>query len=133
MRIVLKDESGNDVEIDEGESCTIIGTFYDLDDPQAVLGASSIATLKCWHTTTDGTVINSREDQDIKNTNGGSVDADGNFGLKLDPTDNAIIGSGAIGTLEEHRTLVQWTWEDDDGDTRTGRVEYVTHVRRVAA
>ena len=78
------------------------------------------------------TVINSREDSDVKDTGGGYVAADGTLTLKLFPADMAFVGSGGAGSKELHVVRLLWTWDDSDGDTQTGQEEFLFEVVQIA-
>lgn len=126
------DSDGERVEVDEGESCDIIATFIDLES--ATLDEASLATLTCTLiNAADGTVINTREDQDIKDANNSTVTAGGVLTLRLQPADNAIVDATlTAGDTESHYLTVTWTW-NDGVTTRTGKQEWEILVRKLTA
>lgn len=67
-----------------------------------------------------GAVINSREAQDALNANGVTVSSAGVLAWTLDPADNAVVGEVAVGNVEVHVALFEWTW---DSGAKAGRHE----------
>lgn len=130
-RIQLKDQNNDNLIVQQGESFNFTGTFEDVSATPTQLTSDEIVTLKL--TLFAGTkIINSRNAQDIKNANGGSLTAAGVLTLKLDPTDQTIVdGSLATGATEQHIARIDWTW--NDGSVRTGRTEYVFEVEKLAS
>jgi len=130
-RTELRTSSGDLKSIDAGESCIVTATMTDTTG--ADLSTSSVLTLTATLlNASDGAVINSRNAQDILNTNGGALADDGNgsatLTLSLLPADNPNVGT-AVGSLEEHYLLITWTWQDDDAVTQTGKKEWVLYIR----
>ena len=126
-RLVLLDSDGERVEVEEGESCDVVATFYDTDG--SALAKASIATLTATlQDATTNAAINSRDGQDVLDANGGTVTTAGVLTLKLQPADNTNVGSSK-GEVESHYLLLQWTWVDGAAVTRTGRQEYEIFVR----
>lgn len=85
-----------------------------VDETDAVVPASSLSTLTL--TLFDeaaGTIINSRNAQDVLNTNGVTVSAAGALVWTMDPADNAIVS--AIKGLEAHRAMFAWTYGSKGG------------------
>lgn len=130
MTIELQDSNGQTVEIDEGEDCNITATFE--IDGTAAFEKSEIATLlltlynKC-----DGTVINSRNEEDAKDANGHLLSTEGVLTAKFLVADNIIVGSGiAVGELETHVVRLKWTWSDGVL-TRTGKQELEFNVKKL--
>ena len=124
---ILKNSSSEDVILEEGESANITATFYDLDG--SAIAKANIARLTATlYDLASSTIINSRNAQDIKDTNGGSLTTAGVLTLKLQPADNAIVTVGNR-ELETHRLRLTWTWSD--GDTRTGTQEFEFYVRNM--
>lgn len=76
-----------------------------------------------------GVIINSRDNQDILNTNDGTVDASGNFTWQASPEDNDIIDDTLLdGQLEEHVAL--FTWKYNSG-VSTGRHQLSIFVQQL--
>ena len=132
VRVTLMDSDGERVEVDEGESCDIIATFIDLES--ATLDEASLATITCTLiNAADGAVINSRQDQDIKDANNSTVTAGGVLTLRLQPADNVIVDAAlTAGDTESHYLTVTWTW-NDGVTTRTGKQEWEILVRKMTA
>lgn len=132
VRVTLMDSDGERVEVDEGESCDITATFIDLES--ATLDEASLATITCTLiNAADGAVINTREDQDIKDANNSTVTAGGVLTLRLQPADNVIVDATlTAGDTESHYLTVTWTW-NDGVTTRTGKQEWEILVRKLTA
>lgn len=92
--------------INERSSARYTATLTDETGAPIDGTALDTATLTLYDKLT-GTAINSRTAQNVKNTNGVSISAQGALVWVLTPADNAILGSGAI---EEHVALFQVTW-----------------------
>jgi hypothetical protein len=113
--------------VNAGESSDITATLYDMGgDP---LSKAAITALTLTVKNQDGQVINVRDGSDILDVNGGTLDVDGTLKVKLQPADNAFVGSA--GATEEHTVQIQWQWLDVDGDTRTGKQDFTIAVRRL--
>lgn len=79
------------------------------DETRAVVPAASITTFTL--TLTDratDTIINGRNDTNILNANGGTLDASGNWTFLFTPADNQIVNADLA--MEEHIALFEWTW-----------------------
>jgi hypothetical protein len=71
--------------------------------------ASSLNTLTLTlYNKRDLELVNSRNKQDILNTNGGTVDGSGNFALTLTPEDMIIVRR--VNVQEVHIALIEWTY-----------------------
>lgn len=127
-RVVLLDADGERVEMDEAESCDAVATLHDISGADFVKASVLSLTATLSHSDSSRTIINSRDDQDVLDTNGGYLSDVGVITLKLQPADNIIVDT-PIDEVESHYLLFTWTWEDDDGDTRTGKQEYEIFVR----
>ena len=130
-RTEIRTSNGDLTSIDAGESCIITATMTDTTG--ANLATASVLTLTATLlNASSGAVINSRNGQDIRNANGGTLADDGNgsatLTLLLLPADNPNVGT-AVGSLEEHYLLITWTWQDGNGVTQTGKKEWVLYIR----
>lgn len=118
--------------VDQGESFNLLVT---LRTPAGnIINASMVDTLTAtlYNKDTSG-IINSRNNINVKNANGGTVDGSGILTMRLDPADNVIIsGSLAVGQLERHVIKFKFTWNDGTA-VRTGIEERVFDVRKIAA
>jgi len=72
-------------------------------------------------------VINSRQDQNILNANGGVLQLDGCFRLLLGVADNIVMNSAL--SAEIHRMSFKWTYLNS---TRTGRKEVDFTLRNLS-
>jgi len=116
--ITLRSKSGAIVLVDEGESSKITSFFVDNDG--VTLPGPSIQSLRLTlQVGESGPVINGRDDQDILGLDGGSVEPDGEFTLKLSELDNVILLADP-GQNEIHLAIVKWTWTDPQGAPQIG-------------
>ena len=91
------------------------------------IAGSSLATLTLTLYDKDtGDIINSRNAQDVLNTNGVTVDGSGNLTWIMDYDDNAIVTSTS--KVEKHIALFQWTW---DSGNKKGKHEVMLHVKNL--
>lgn len=116
----LTDTSGTIVHVDEGESATLkSAVLYDASDSALTKAAIVTCTVTLLDAAIDGTVINSRDDQDILDTNGGTltdVDSEVTLELALGPSDNPINDSTVeAGQTESHYLIIEWTWSGGTG------------------
>ena len=102
----------------EETSATFTATLLsDKTDPLSTISAVNLVSLtmtlydKC-----SGTIINTRENQDILNTNDVTVDANGLLTWNIQPEDTIIVGENVLdGEYEEHIALITWVWSDGTG------------------
>jgi len=102
---VIKDEAG--VAVPSANLTTLTLTLYKISN---------------------GNILNSRDDVNVLNTGGGTVDANGNLIMTLDPLDN-ILTNGR--STEEHRAMFKYTY---NSGAKTGfhEVEFtVGNLRKV--
>jgi len=95
-------------EITERSSARYTATL--LDEAGAAVPLTSLTALRLWlRTTRSGVTINSRNDQDVLNTNDVTYHAtSGLLTWQLTPADNAIIGSADV---EFHQATFRATWD----------------------
>lgn len=92
--------------IPELSSRTYTATINDADGDPILLTA--IASIKLTVTDADGTVINSRDRQDVLNTNDGTMHAtSGLFTWLMQPADNVIVGTPDDNKTEEHVVIIE--------------------------
>jgi len=78
----------------------------------------------------DGSIINSRNAQNVLNANNVTVDAEGNLVWSITPSDTVMVRTAVkIGYTEKHRALFRWTW---DGGAKAGSHEMVMLITNVA-
>lgn len=116
------------IEVEEGGSKTYHCTLQDDAGDPIPLAAITSLTATLYDVVTD-TIINSRDAQDVKNANGGTVDAtSGAFALDLLAADNPI--KTATSTKEQHKLLLELVLTN--GKTRNWqRKVIVTNLHRV--
>lgn len=79
------------------------------DETGAVVPAASLTTLTLTlFDLASGTILNSRDAQNVLNTNNVTVSALGVLVWTIQPADNAIVNDNLA--RETHRALFQWTW-----------------------
>ena len=128
---VLKDASGNEIIVDQGESSDLTATLFDAANTELTTSAILSLTATLTNASTSA-AINSRNAQDILGTNGGSL-ADNDDGevvvtLRLQPADNPIVAETDPDKPEEHYLLLTWTWNDGTA-VRTGKHQWSFGVR----
>ena len=85
------------------------------EDEETVILPDALSTLKLTlYDLQTRTVINSRQQQNVKNANNGEVDSEGVFTWKVQSADNALVNSNLL--QERHRALLEWTWPDGYGN-----------------
>jgi len=127
---VLRTDEGQAFVCDEGESFNVEASFYDASG--TLIDLATVTTLEAtlYNRTTDA-AINSRLDQDVKNTNGGTISSSV-LTLRLDALDNVIVVSGSTGDVEYHVIKITATYSDGT-TTRTKITEKEFGVRQIAA
>lgn len=92
-------------DVREDSTYQVTGTFK--DEAGVAIDVADLTTVEMWITDHLGAVINTRTAVDIKNANGGTIDANGLLTLILLPADNPIVGSESS---ERHLLIIEWTW-----------------------
>ncbi len=95
--------------VNKSNTFPISGTFRTETGVAIPLATLTTVTLTLVDRNT-GTVINSRDAQNVKNANGCTIDAAGNLTLTLTPSDNPVLGTLNDGAEEVHIGTLQWTW-----------------------
>lgn len=132
-RVTLVDANGIPIIANANESLPITTVLSDASGDPIAKASILTLTLKLVDATGE-TVLNSRNDQDILDANGGTVAADGTVTLKLAPSDNAFVSTSIDrGDTEVHYALFSWTWTDPDAVVLTGKHEIEFQVRRAYA
>ena len=124
----LNDEDGIPVEVDQGESLIVDMTFKDPDRETFNKAAIQDITATLLNKK-DYSIINSRSEQTVLDSNGGVLETDGSFELTLSPDDNPIIDE----TLSEevHILIVSFTWVDEASNTQKGIEKYLITVKNI--
>lgn len=131
-RTVLKDENGNVLAVQEGESCNLYVSFADIDGAAISKANLSTCTLTLFNEAT-AEVINGRSAQNVKDANGGTVSSEGALTMRLEDTDAIIVDDELEpGDVESHVARFEWTW-NDGVRTRKGRQEFILQVEKLAA
>jgi hypothetical protein len=114
--------------VQAGESCNLTATMKNGSLPITLAALNSL-TLTIYDKTT-GKVINNRNNQSILNEHGGIVASDGTLTLRLQPSDNALVGEPGAGEKETHILRFVWTWNDGVME-RTGIKEEEYNVQQL--
>lgn len=102
----------------EETSATFTATLLsDKTDPTSTVAASSLSSLKLTlYDVCTGDIINSREGQNVLNTNNVTVDEDGLLTWNIQGDDNQIVSTTlAAGEYETHIALFEWVWSSGQG------------------
>ena len=122
-RTILVDPNTSEQGIvKEGTSCIIEVQFVDRSGNNVALEAIDTLTATLTNAV-DGTVINSRDGQNILNTNQGTVSDTGLLTLKLGPLDNIIV-STSTERGESHYLTIDWAYIDSDGASMVGQENF---------
>ena len=123
-RNVLKNSAGETVYVDEGESALLTATLYDTQNQSLDKASITSLTMTLTNSQSGSTVIiNSRDNQNILDANGGSVATDGTLTLKLLPDDNKSCVGSAESVVRNYLTL-KWSWVDVDSVVQTGKQQF---------
>ena len=93
---------------------------------KSVVTSLTLSIVDC-----EGNYINSRNGQDILDTNGGSLSSAGVLTLKLSTADNALQSTSESKEYHKHRVL--WQFTDDDAETQTNGTEFTLEIRGLGA
>ena len=114
----LTDRDGIPVKVDQGETMILEATFYD----PLTGGAFNKSAVTLLQATlldkSDNSVINTRENQNVLDVNGGVLATSGLFQLTLGPDDNVL--NDETNASEIHLLILKWQWFDEAGATQTG-------------
>lgn len=104
------------------ETTALYGTTVQDEDGTGIAAASlDTLTLTLYNKDdSEKNTINSRSGQDVLNTNGVTVDGSGVLEWTMEPADNQIMGTPAIGGTETHIALFEYTYS---GATKAGKHE----------
>ena len=126
------DANSKIVSVQEGESCDVTAALKNGDDD--IAKAALVTVTATLYLEADGTVINSRNDQDILDANGGLITDEGVLTLRLEPDDNVLVGHPAV-TVDAHEThilRIEWTWDDAvAASPRTGKQQIRLYVQQL--
>ena len=97
------------------------------DETGAVIDGTALDSLTLTvYEAASGTILNGRDAQNVKNTNGVTITAGGALTWVLDPADNAVLGTGPS---ERHVALFIATWASG---AKKCPHELTWHVRNLA-
>jgi len=97
------------------------------DETGAAIGSGALSSLKLTlYNRADGSIINTRNQQNVLNANGVVVDSDGNLTWTMEPADHPIVD--ATLSYEEHVALFELGWSSD---TKKNNHEVIIRVENV--
>ena len=115
-------------KLDEGTLAKYTATIIDEAETAIALSAMTTLTLTLYDEET-GTVINSRNDQDVLNTNNVTVSSAGLLTWLIQPGDNAIVGTRRrAGQYEKHVALFEYTWSSG---SKASKHELTLEIRQL--
>ena len=115
-------------KLDEGTLAKYTATITDEAETAIALSAMTTLTLTLYDAET-GTVINSRNDQDVLNTNNVTVSSAGLLTWLIQPADNAIVGTRRrAGQYEKHVALFEYTWSSG---SKASKHEVTLEIRQL--
>ena len=131
-RITLRDRDNKRTEVNQDSSAVVDVLLCDTDSEE--FAKASVLTLTATLINAlDRSVINGREEQDIRDANGGTLSDEGLVRLRLQAADNPIVGDHVEpNATESHYLLIAWTWQDEYDEPQRSSEEYEILVRRVA-
>ena len=106
VNAILTDE--DDVGIDVADITSVVMTLYNK---------------------ADGSIINSRTVQDIKNANDVTIDSVGALVWIVQVLDNVIVDSKQV--LEHHIALIEWTWSAGNHEGRYTIDIFIRNMEKV--
>ena len=112
------------------ENSSALYTANLTDETASALSLSSLHTITLTlYDKESGTIINSRSDQDVKNTNNVTITSGGVLTWSVQPADNLVVGTNIrVGGYETHVALFEYTW---DSGASAGRHELEIEVRQL--
>jgi hypothetical protein len=126
----LRDSKGEILYPKEGTSFDIVG--IPSHKGSVITKASLLSLTLTLFDEESNTIINSLNNVSVLDINGGTVNNDGQFTIRLDESDNPIINSlTPVGTIERHIARIRFTWNDGTR-TRIGEKEIIIPLRKKA-
>lgn len=120
--------SVEDRRVDEGTSAKYTAGITDESEAYIALADLTAITLTLYDYAT-GTIINSREDQNVKNANDVVISSAGLLTWTLKPADNIIVTAAMHkNAYEKHVALFEYTWNSGDD---AGKHELEFEVRQL--
>jgi len=110
--------------VNAGESAVVTATLYDTSGD--ALNKAAVSTLTLTLVDDGRNVINSRDEQDVLDTNGGTLATDGTVTMILSPSDTAMVDGES--DLERRYLQFAWTWSDGS-NTLTGKEDFFVEIK----
>ncbi len=100
------------------------------DEAGVVIPSADLTTLTLTlYNESNGAIVNSRDNQNVLNAAGVTIDANGLLTWTMDPGDNPIVDTSlASGRTELHVARFDFTWS---GGAKTGRRLVIIEVRQL--
>lgn len=116
MADVLTPNSG-DEHVESGAEPDLVATLYDNSGADLNKAAIKTLTLSIWDSA--GSIVNGRDEVDVKDSTIGTLATDGTVTIKFESADMAFLASS--GTIEKRYVRLTWTFDDEESVERTGR------------
>ena len=114
-------------EVNERSTAVYTATIKDEDDT-AIASASLTTLTLTLYDAANGTIINSRNGQNVLNANNVTIHAtSGLLTWTMQTADNVIVWKKASGQFEKHIALFRWTW---DSGAKAGSHEVEIRVKQ---
>ena len=114
----------------EGKTAKITAVIEDEDGNGIDVANLGTVTLTLFNDRSRA-IINSRNQADIKNTGGGTIDSSGNLTLVLSAADMAILN--ASNDAERHVAFIEWTYSSGTKDGGHEIAFTVTNLAKVSS
>lgn len=114
-------------KVAENSTAKITATVVDENGVGLAAASLTTITLTLYLKGTPATKINSRDDQDVKNTNGVTISSAGALVWTMEPDDNPIIDNSK--SSEDHIALFEWTY---NSGAKAGKHEVEVTVQNLA-
>lgn len=99
--------------VNQAGTAVYTGTLTDTADA-AIAEADIVSAELTLYDLASGSIINNRNSQNVKDANNVTIGTtDGLLTWTLQPADNPVLGSGVVGTLEEHVALFKVVYDTD--------------------
>ena len=100
------------------------------DETGAAIGGGALSSLKLTlYNRADGSIINTRNQQNVLNANGVAVDSSGNLTWTMEPADNPIVDAAL--SYEEHVALFEIGWSSDAKKNNHDVIIRVENVNKI--
>lgn len=113
--------------VNEGTTANYSAVVTDENGDAVGSGSLTTLTLTLYDDRT-GQIINSRNEQNVLNQQGVTVDGSGNLEWTISRDDNPILHENDYSGYEDHIAIFHWTW---DSGNKSGRHEIKLRVKNL--